>query len=299
MALSLSRRSLVKAAPAALAGAGLLAAASRSATADAVPGVYVTVDELAYVTVSHWGFDQEFHTGEILVNASWAEEVVEVFRQLHAERFPIEQMRVITKEEIDAPPTGVEYKETHTRNLRTHIQALWKTDEVRPSRPDVRHEIRMGMYYFTEALFDAIPVVYHRLGGAIRRAYHDHPDYHGIDVPAMIRFGSWIGGDRDGNPNVTATTTREAILTQQASWLMSNGDYTAIIEGHADEQGTREYNLALGARRASAVQSYLIERGVYLAPSGWEVGFVSAAHTDEDIDTTVAAVAETFKNWSK
>ncbi len=43
----------------------------------------------------------------------------------------------------------------------------------------------------------------------------------------------------------------------------------------------------------------LIDRGVYLAPSGWEVGFVSAAHTDEDIDTTVAAVAETFKNWSK
>jgi glutamate-1-semialdehyde 2,1-aminomutase len=42
----------------------------------------------------------------------------------------------------------------------------------------------------------------------------------------------------------------------------------------------------------------LIERGVYLAPSGWEVGFVSAAHTDEDIDTTVAAVADTFKSWS-
>ena len=42
----------------------------------------------------------------------------------------------------------------------------------------------------------------------------------------------------------------------------------------------------------------LIERGVYLAPSGWEVGFVSAAHTDDDIDTTVAAVADTFKSWS-
>jgi len=42
----------------------------------------------------------------------------------------------------------------------------------------------------------------------------------------------------------------------------------------------------------------LIERGVYLAPSGWEVGFVSAAHTDEDIDTTVEAVADTFQSWS-
>ncbi len=131
------------------------------------------------------------------------------------------QMRRIfeSNEALDAPPTSIDYKEHHTRNLRTHIQTLWKTNEVRPSRPDVRHEIRMGMHHFREALFDAIPVVYQRLEGAIRRAYQDHPDYHGIDVPAMIRFGSWIGGDRDGNPNVTASTTREAILTQHVTIL--------------------------------------------------------------------------------
>lgn len=52
------------------------------------------------------------------------------------------------------------------------------------------------------------------------------------------------------------------VLTQQATWLIENTTYTAVIEGHADEQGTREYNLALGARRASAVQNFLIERGV-------------------------------------
>ncbi len=124
-----------------------------------------------------------------------------------------------SNEALDAPPTSIDHKETHTRNLHTHIQALWKTDEVRPSRPDVRHEIRMGMHHFREALFDAIPVVYRRLEGAIRRAYQDHPHFHGIDIPAMIRFGSWIGGDRDGNPNVTAETTREAILTQHLTIL--------------------------------------------------------------------------------
>ncbi len=53
-----------------------------------------------------------------------------------------------------------------------------------------------------------------------------------------------------------------ALLTAQADWLMSNTDYTAVIEGHADEQGTREYNLALGARRANAVREYLVSRGV-------------------------------------
>jgi phosphoenolpyruvate carboxylase len=56
--------------------------------------------------------------------------------------------------------------------------------------------------------------VLRRLENAIKRSYHDHAGFHGIDVPAMIRFGSWIGGDRDGNPNVTAEITREAILTQ-------------------------------------------------------------------------------------
>lgn len=51
-------------------------------------------------------------------------------------------------------------------------------------------------------------------------------------------------------------------LDAQAEWMMTNADYTAIIEGHADEQGTREYNLALGARRANSVQEYLVSRGV-------------------------------------
>ncbi len=61
-----------------------------------------------------------------------------------------------------------------------------------------------------------------------------------------------------------STLSAEArdVLEKQAAWLMDNPDFTAIIEGHADEQGTREYNLALGARRASAVQNFLMERGV-------------------------------------
>jgi len=58
------------------------------------------------------------------------------------------------------------------------------------------------------------------------------------------------------------TAGGRATLDGQASWLMTNPAYTAVIEGHADEQGTREYNLALGARRANAAQEYLISKGV-------------------------------------
>lgn len=66
----------------------------------------VGLDELSYLTMSHYGFDERFHTGEMIVNAAIAEQVVEVFRELHEARFPIEQMRVITAEEIDAHTTG-------------------------------------------------------------------------------------------------------------------------------------------------------------------------------------------------
>ena len=60
----------------------------------------------------------------------------------------------------------------------------------------------------------------------------------------------------------TLSPSAQATLDGQAQWLLTNADYLAVIEGHADEQGTREYNLALGARRANAVMEYLIARGV-------------------------------------
>ena len=60
----------------------------------------------------------------------------------------------------------------------------------------------------------------------------------------------------------TLTPQGMATLDGQARWLLTNTDYLAVIEGHADEQGTREYNVALGARRANAVREYLISQGV-------------------------------------
>ncbi|MCC1493906.1 peptidoglycan-associated lipoprotein Pal [Cognatishimia sp. F0-27] len=60
----------------------------------------------------------------------------------------------------------------------------------------------------------------------------------------------------------TLTAQARATLDAQAQWLTTNSDYLAVIEGHADEQGTREYNIALGARRANTVMEYLISRGI-------------------------------------
>ncbi|WP_223420740.1 peptidoglycan-associated lipoprotein Pal [Tateyamaria pelophila] len=60
----------------------------------------------------------------------------------------------------------------------------------------------------------------------------------------------------------TLSPAGQVTLDGQAAWLLTNTDYTAVIEGHADEQGTREYNLALGARRADAARAYLVSKGV-------------------------------------
>ena len=82
--------------------------------------------------------------------------------------------------------------------------------------------------------------------------------------PRSIAYFNQSVGDRVLFPVDQSTLTAEArgVLAGQAGWLATNADYAIIIEGHADEQGTREYNLALGARRAAAVQQFLGSQGV-------------------------------------
>ena len=84
-----------------------------------------------------------------------------------------------------------------------------------------------------------------------------------VSDPTSPAYFNAVVGDRVLFEVDQSTLTAEAqgVIAAQANWLMQNTEFSAVIEGHADEQGTREYNLALGARRASAVQSYLIEQG--------------------------------------
>ena len=70
------------------------------------PGCPVTADELRWVRLAFWGFDDVRHTGELLVNAAVADDLVSVFRALYEARYPIEEMRVTRLDELDAPPTG-------------------------------------------------------------------------------------------------------------------------------------------------------------------------------------------------
>ncbi|MDY0050826.1 MAG: phosphoenolpyruvate carboxylase, partial [Halothiobacillaceae bacterium] len=111
-------------------------------------------------------------------------------------------------EELDQPGlAGIERQRVHEQ-IKAMILALLKTNEVRTTRPEVHDEIRLGLYYFKQSIFKAVPMAYRYLERAVELNYAraETP----LRVPSFLRFGSWIGGDRDGNPFVTAAVTREA-----------------------------------------------------------------------------------------
>ncbi len=91
--------------------------------------------------------------------------------------------------------------------LRSSLTSLWQTELVRPRRPSVSEEVEVGLS-FASTLWEVIPRIYRDLHGSLQRSYSGHP----FHVPPFLRFGSWIGGDRDGNPNVTAEVTASTLL---------------------------------------------------------------------------------------
>jgi phosphoenolpyruvate carboxylase len=116
----------------------------------------------------------------------------------------------LANENLDTPELNPTQKKEVVDELETQIQILWRTDEVRESRPQVRDEIKNGLYYFKESLFDAVPVIYKNLERRVRDYFPNEQ----ISVPSFLQFGSWIGGDRDGNPNVKPETTALALHLQ-------------------------------------------------------------------------------------
>ncbi len=122
----------------------------------------------------------------------------------------------ITSEQLDDTRLSKNESEEILKVLEYEIQILWKTDEVRIRRPKVEDEIRSGIGYFQDCLFDAVPQTYRNMERAALRTYPDEQP----NVPSFLRFGSWIGGDRDGNPNVTPATTLYAVRLQARAILI-------------------------------------------------------------------------------
>ncbi len=95
----------------------------------------------------------------------------------------------------------------HVESLRNEIDLLWMTGELRLERPSLDQEISWGLHFFRDIIFDTVPQLY----GQVERALKRQVPGAKYPVPSFFRFSSWIGGDRDGNPNVTWRTTTDAI----------------------------------------------------------------------------------------
>jgi phosphoenolpyruvate carboxylase len=98
------------------------------------------------------------------------------------------------------------------------ITGLWQTDEVRSHRPTVYDEVKMGLDYYDVSIFATLPTLYREISEALRASYGLEIEAH--ELPKVIRFGSWIGGDRDGNPFVTPQVTRDAVQLARGHLLL-------------------------------------------------------------------------------
>ncbi len=125
------------------------------------------------------------------------------------------QRRVfLTNGQLDNAALNPLQRDEVLEELRSQIQILWHTDEVRAYKPQVRDEIKNGLYYFRESIFQALPTLYRNLERALNAVYGDEGGKTAVRIPCLVRFGSWIGGDRDGNPFVTPDTTALAVRLQ-------------------------------------------------------------------------------------
>ena len=111
-------------------------------------------------------------------------------------------------------------------SIRAEITSLWQTDEVRSRRPTVYDEIKMGLDYYDVSIFATLPSLFREVSEALHAAYGLQIEAHML--PQLLRFGSWIGGDRDGNPFVTPEVTREAIQ-------LARGHLLLYYQGRLDE----------------------------------------------------------------
>jgi len=110
--------------------------------------------------------------------------------------------------------------------IRAEIVALWLTREAVNQRPTVIDEVKSALYYYRRSLLEAVPRLMRDMEAAVA-TYYGEDEAGSSTLPAVVRFRSWIGGDRDGNPFVTPAATREAYALQAAVALET---YRAEVE---------------------------------------------------------------------
>jgi phosphoenolpyruvate carboxylase len=177
--------------------------------------------------------------------------VLEIHRRIYLKLYELESPRW-TPRERDALLTS----------LKDEIDLLWLTGEVRLEKPTVEGEVAWGLHFFRETLFDRTPYLCETLQNAVSRHYPELSK--GLRPP--LRYSSWIGGDRDGNPFVTVATTRNALVQNRFAAIerlsLRLNDLSRLISISAYEiPFTDEFKTLLAEQLAlSGIETQIITR---------------------------------------
>jgi len=122
----------------------------------------------------------------------------------------------IVKHLIDLLNPTMTPQETNAalQNIRLLATTGWQTDEHPSEQMTVADELEHVLFFVTDVLYRSVPPFYEDIESAIKRIYGEEGD--GVEVPSILHFGSWVGGDMDGNPNVNAKTIRETLARQRS-----------------------------------------------------------------------------------
>jgi len=119
--------------------------------------------------------------------------------------------------------------------MYAQISLLFATDEVRSERPTVEDEVEQGIYFLLDTIWEMVPWIHRDLRRGVKRNFGE-----GLEIGPFLHYRSWIGGDRDGNPNVTPAITRQTLLTHRR----------AALDKHLRELDAARKELSVSARRA-------------------------------------------------
>ena len=131
--------------------------------------------------------------------------VLQIHRRIYVLLYRLEAARWTRRE-----------RESLEDQLRNEIDLLWLTGELRLEKPSVVHEINWGLHFFEQTLYERVPETLERLDWALAKHYPGVK----FTIPPFFRFGSWIGGDRDGNPFVNNMITREALSMNRRAVML-------------------------------------------------------------------------------
>src|SRR5271157_3930049 len=136
--------------------------------------------------------------------------------------------------------------------VRAEITSLWQTDEVRSRRPTVYDEIKMGLDYYDVSIFETLPNLYREIAEDLRATYGLEIEAH--ELPLVLNFGSWIGGDLDGNPYVTPGVTRDAIQLARGHLLLY---YQRQLDEIIDLVTTSTQQIAISDALLQRLEAYI------------------------------------------